>query len=415
MRIIAQTSKARSSPVGSGLLIQKQLPGTRFQQRNHLLTQLGPEGRRLLLLLVCRLLAMLLSLGLGGCGLAPGQPTAEDLLYLGWDDAGREQLFLSKPDKETQLLTSFDAGVQGYAPSPDGRHIALSTMGENSSSELWIMAEDGSSQKQLHSCLQAECSSLAWAPDSRRLLFERREIGGDGMAGAPTLWWLDTQTAEVRTVHEDQSRHGTFGRLSPDGQWLSYHSPEQEGLAIYNLEDGRSHFITNEIGTAAAWSPDGRQLVVPLLDLVISHGDEGDDHQAHEHDYQTAVHLLRLDVDSGEQQTISGDIQGEDSVPAWSPDGQYIAFGRRALGTGASRQLWIMRADGSEARALADDPTINHGPPAWSADSRYLLFQQIPQDHLSSDPQIWRIEIETGVKEQLASSGMQPAWLMPTG
>lgn len=396
-------------------MFRKQSPGKRFQQRFRLRTQMVRGGRRPLHLSLFFMLAMVMSLGLGGCGLDPDQSAAEELLYLGWDDAGQEQLFLLDPDKEPQLLTSFNAGVRDYAPSPDGRHVALSIMGENSSSELWIMEDDGSSQKQLHSCAQAVCSNLVWAPDSRRLLFEQREIGSDGMAGAPTLWWLDTQTAEVRTVHEDQSRHGAYGRLSPDGQWLSYHSPEQEGLAVYNLEDGRSHFITNEIGTAAAWSPDGSQLVVPLLDLVISHGDEGDDHQAHEHDYQTAVHLLRLDVNSGEQQTISGDIQGEDSMPAWSPDGQWIAFGRRAPGTGAARQLWIMRADGSEARALADDPEINHGPPVWSADGRYLLFQQIPQDDLSSDPGIWRIEIETGVKEQLASSGMQPDWLKPAG
>ena len=385
-----------------------------FQRCHHRFTRFVQIERRLLRLLVFFAASFIAILSLDGCLLTPQRPSTEALLYLGWDDLGREQLFVRYPDEKPRQLTSFATGVRDYAPSPDGHHIALSTISDDGDSELWVMEHDGSSQTILYSCVQAECSNMVWAPDSRRLLFEQRKIGGDGSAGIPILWWLDTQSANVLPLHEDDGQHGAFGAISPDGQWLSYHSPEKEGLYIYNLENGSSQFVTNEIGTEAGWSPHSQQLVLPQLDLVIVHGEEGEDHDTHEHDYQTAVHLLRLDVNTGEQHSLSGDIAAEDSVPAWSPDGEWIAFGRRAPGTGAARQLWIMRSDGTEPRALTDDPSTNHGPPNWSTDGRYLLFQQIPQDDLASTPGIWRIDVETGEKEQLVPAGMQPTWLPPS-
>jgi TolB protein len=242
-------------------------------------------------------------------------------------------------------------------------------------------------------------------------LFEKRSIEDDGRVGTPTLWWLDTNSGEVLPLHADAGSLGAGGRLSPDSRWVSYHSPQQESLTIYNLEDGRSQTILNEIGTTAAWSPDSQYLVAPMFDLVILHGDEGEDHESHMHDYQTAVHLKLIDPESGEQTNLSGQISVEDSMPVWSPDGQWIAFGRRQPSTNTARQLWLMRSDGSEARALTDDLAINHGPPSWSADGRYLLFQQIDQNNLAADPHIWLIDVDSGEKELLALSGMQPSWL----
>lgn len=357
------------------------------------------------------ILMLPLILVLSACTLSINQEAANPVLFLGWDDSATTQLIRYDQGKELQQLTSFTSDVFDYAPSPDGQQIIVAQISGDGDTILWIMRADGTQQKELHSCYQAECGKFEWASDSRRLLFEQRDLGDSGMAGSPTLWWLDTQPSEVLPVHEDENMRGSFGRLSPDGQWISYHSPEKEGLMIYNLQDGKSQFIINEIGTAAEWSPDSSYLVLPMLELVILHGAEGDDHETHSHDYQTAVHLQRLDPSNDERLNLSGDRPVEDSAPAWSPDGQWIAFGRRIPGTNSARQLWVMRADGSESRALTDDPSINHGPPSWSADGRYLLFQQIAHDDPHAEPQIWRINVDSGKKEMVAASGMQPVSL----
>jgi Tol biopolymer transport system component len=347
---------------------------------------------------------------LTSCAFNSQQNKSDAVLFLDWDGADTPQLFRQELGGEPHQLTAFGAGVYDYALSPDGRYTILSVTTETDH-ELWLMDMDDTSMEQIYPCPAAACSNFTWHADSRRLLFEQRKLNDDKLAGAPVLYWLDTKTGDVQRLMEDENSYSANGRISPEGEWVSYHSPLQEGTVLYHLEDGGSQFILNEGGRPAAWNPSGTAVVLPQVDLVIVHSEEGDDHETHEHDYQLAVHLLRIDLETGEQRNLSGDLRVDDSVPAWSPDGQWIAFGRRPPLTGSARQLWLIRADGSESRALSDDPNINHGPPSWSADGRFLLYQQTSQDDLDAVPEIWLLDVESGEKERITSSGMQPTWI----
>ncbi len=76
--------------------------------------------------------------------------------------------------------------------------------------------------------------------------------------------------------------------------------------------------------------------------------------------------------------------------PAWSPDGQQIAFSTERLDRseapgGARNDLWVVNADGTNARVLVscDVPCNTVNSPAWSADGRKILFGQ---DNLPAGP-----------------------------
>ena len=357
------------------------------------------------------LLGILLTLGVlySSCGVLPAAQGDEAVLYLGWDSEGHEQLFRQPLSGLPQQLTSIPESVLDYSASADGQRLALATGAANGEGRLIVLKTSGRTLLN-ESCGGAICSSFSWAPDGRRLLFQTTPIDDDGAAGPPSLQWIDVESGATTSLLAENREPGANARLSYDGQWVGYHSPRREGLVLYNLNDGRSQFILNEIGPEIAWHPSSNELVMPQLDLVIIHGDEGEDHLAHEHNYETAVRLLYVNPETGYQTFLSADLPVEDSAPAWSPDGQWIAFLRRFYGTGSARQLWFMRADGSEAKALLDDPTVNYGPPQWSPDGRTILFQQIDQDDAQASPSIWRYEIETGTTEELVNSGMQPTW-----
>ena len=60
-----------------------------------------------------------------------------------------------------------------------------------------------------------------------------------------------------------------------------------------------------------------------------------------------------------------------DWAPAWSPDGQKIAWLSRRDGTGAD--VFVMNADGSDQQNLTPKPGIR-GEPRWSPDGQAILF-----------------------------------------
>lgn len=111
--------------------------------------------------------------------------------------------------------------------------------------------------------------------------------------------------------------------------------------------------------TRPAWSPDGRYLVVSMLDAT------------------TQGALYRLTVDDGTLVPLrqsTGAYNSEIFVsPIYSPDGDHIAF-VRSLGDGGS-EVWVLDGDGSNPRQLTSGFADRH--PAWSPDGRGLAFTRM--------------------------------------
>lgn len=340
------------------------------------------------------------------------------ILYLGWAPPERDslQLFLTDsrgttPRQLTQATADSSTSVTHFAVSPDGRQIAYAVQSADDESALWLMTSDGRRPRLLLTCRQAFCGDMVWAADNRRLIYERREVQPDGSPGSPRLWWLDTQTGETVTLLENEQTRGVGARLSPDGTWVTYLSPEDEQMKAYNFVDGRAFTVPIYAGAAAVWNPQGGSFLIADFDLLVSHGRDDGDHLVHSHDYQEVVYLFRVDLDDPVRRRISPEGIVDDGAAAWSPDGQWIAFGRKRPRTAMGRQLWLMRPDGSEARPLTDEPTVHHGPPAWSPDGRYLLFQRYDSTTPDAQPGIWLLEVATGQMQQVVAGGMQPAWV----
>lgn len=95
--------------------------------------------------------------------------------------------------------------------------------------------------------------------------------------------------------------------------------------------------------------------------------------------------------------------------PAWSPDGEQIAFTSDA--TSYNPMLWVMKADGSGKRRLvsADNGLDAVESPAWSPDGKTLLFTGFK----AGTSQIYRYGVSSGEVSQvtLSSDGaLDPAW-----
>ncbi len=338
------------------------------------------------------------------------------VLFLAEDEAGLFQLYQSAPpDWQPNQLTQETAEILNYAPAPNGRQIAYAVTLPNGSSQINLLSLNNgtaSPPETLLTCDNAECSQPVWHPDARRLVYERREPPG---FSRPQLWWLDTQTGETILLFEKETAVGSNARFSPDGSWVSFAASPDKGLRLYNFIDGRSLTFPSNVGTPAAWHPLGNQLLFQNSRSVVFHGENNDNHDTHSHDFAVAVSLylatLGTNNDESSSHLLSEDGAFNDGNAAWSPDGKWIAFGRRLASTNTGRQLWLMRADGSEAHALTDDISLHFGPPSWSPDGRFLLFQQYNSSTPDEPPTVWLLEIASGEFIQVTNSGLLPTWL----
>ncbi len=98
--------------------------------------------------------------------------------------------------------------------------------------------------------------------------------------------------------------------------------------------------------------------------------------------------LYLLDAATGETRQLTSQdgppfTYDPDSEPAWSPDGQWIAFvrgiasfGPGGLETGRTYGIWVVRPDGSDMHAVTTtkSETVYPMTPAWSPDGRSIAY-----------------------------------------
>jgi TolB protein len=168
--------------------------------------------------------------------------------------------------------------------------------------------------------------------------------------------------------------------------------PGRDGRIAYrrSLDDGASAIFTvsahgtrerqlthprhGNWTTTPNWSPNGRWIVYS----VFRNGDIENSRIAKMH--ADGSHLVRL----GESCVAPCD---SDTFPAWSPDGQRIAFGRSfadETGHGTMAAIMTMDAEGTDLVQVTqqgDDPAVQQryadADPSWSPDGRRLAFQRV--------------------------------------
>jgi len=88
------------------------------------------------------------------------------------------------------------------------------------------------------------------------------------------------------------------------------------------------------------------------------------------------MNLCTVDVESGQVATLTTDNASHRG--SFSPDGKRIAFHR----TTEDEELWLMDADGGNARVLKAGPFVRPEydlAPTWRPDGRYVMFLSEPQ------------------------------------
>jgi Tol biopolymer transport system component len=90
-----------------------------------------------------------------------------------------------------------------------------------------------------------------------------------------------------------------------------------------------------------------------------------------------------------------GGVDGNDTSPAFSPDGQWVAFERAVDYDSGKGGLFLIRIDGSGLRRLTDD-ALGAGYPRWSPDGKRILFGQRVEATTFAPGPLWVVDVAGG-------------------
>ncbi|MGA7991091.1 MAG: LpqB family beta-propeller domain-containing protein [Thermoanaerobaculia bacterium] len=148
---------------------------------------------------------------------------------------------------------------------------------------------------------------------------------------------------------------------SPDGRRLlvtvierkpdySDYDPEKWRLVVVDVDSGALRRI--ETGaTTGCFSPDGKRV-------------------AYAKSWGGGAEVFVMDLATGDRVNVSR-TPGRSSAPTWSPDGTRIAF---VSGRDGAQELWTVSPDGSGARRLTHSEGAKPFNPVWSPDGKEIAY-----------------------------------------
>ena len=277
------------------------------------------------------------------------------------------------PGGEPRPFTCGDQYDGAPVFSPDGRWIAfLSNRKDEQQAQIYVIPTDGGEARMLTD-MPGRYADLAWSPDSRRIAFSFRKKDAD---------------AVERDKDEDKKKLGIVARhvtrmfYKADGE--GFLPRERWHLWTVGVPSGKTRQLTEGAGhdeDQPGWSPDSRSLV------FVSNRAEDPDLDPE------AMDLWIIPARGGEMKKLTTP-KGEKSHPAFSPDGERVAwFGRRAGGGwGRPAHVWVAPVESGRAVDLlanhdlhassftiGDLVSVPQMPPRWSTDGARITFQALEQ------------------------------------
>jgi TolB protein len=283
-----------------------------------------------------------------------------------------------------EIIGKLSGGLPGIAST----QIAF-VSNRSGNKEIWAMDYDGENQ---HDLTQIHTIALTprWSPDASRIAFTCFAQPGSS----------SVLTAQICMYSLSSSRLISFQRFkgtnsspswSPDGSQVMFMSsmlgnPE---LFISDASGGRPKRLTfsNGSNTSPSWNPKTGQQVAFV-------SDRGGIPQ-----------LYTMNADGSSQAKVNLPDMGYVIDPAWSPNGQLLAFSwRRPNG---NYDLYVMEIATAQLVELTRDAGRNERP-SWAPDGRHLVFESTR----TGTRQIWSMIADGTEARQLTKQGQNesPNW-----
>ncbi len=271
--------------------------------------------------------------------------------------------------------------------------------------------------------------SPSLSPDGGRLAFVRSQVDRESMETRTQIVVMDLASGESASFTGGKS--DTSPKFSPDGRHLSFVRPDDAGKSqawVMPTCGGEARKLTDVAGgiTDIAWSPDSDALAF-VSDVDPDRAP--DDHDPKREPRVSVVrriryradglgwrgeafrHVFVVDRESGETRQLT-DGEGDDSAPAWSPDGASIAFvadRRPDRETATHSDVYVVPASGGDPE-LRSQGLSSVASLRWSPDGDAIAVVGSDDDIVGAGWQSWLFVIEPGfAPRKLTDDSITPA------
>jgi dipeptidyl aminopeptidase/acylaminoacyl peptidase len=350
-------------------------------------------------------------------GVAIGIAAAATLVVVAPDAARAQQRAASNrnaiPHAEPRSEITFEdlasiGSLGAPALSPDGRELALVQEGQ-----IVLVPADGGWPSPLTTTVGGK-SGVAWSPDGRSIAF----VSEGSIWVVPTAGGAPTRVTDSRPGRGDpRAASDRQPQWSPDGAWILFETGRRgnNDVAVVSADGLTTNIITTTDAdeSAAAWSPDGKQiayvertlehfsgrlLIVPIdpatgrttgtpRELYVAKDDRGGGWSIRRPVWSPDGKQLAVVLqDSGWDQIYLLPAAGgaphrltqgefEDGDPTFSPDGRALAITSNRANL-EEQHIWIVPLDGSQPRRLTPATVGVESNPQWSPDGQRVYFSR---------------------------------------
>ena len=296
---------------------------------------------------------------------ASSRDTQPSIVMLGVEDGYRKAL--SRPNPYLAFPT----------PSPDGKMVAYAAGAGFLAADIYVLPATGGQPRRLSSDGRL-LNGLAWTGDSKEIVFSSNR------GGLSRLWRIPVSggTPELLTgVGEDVGEPA----ISPKGDRLAYvHSRSDPNIWRAPVLTGKGRPAPAKLIASSRWDIDG--AFSPDSNRIAFASDRAGTPE---------IWTCNSDGTNQLQLTsLAGAVAGS---PAWSPEGETIAFDDRVAGHG---DIFVIGAEGGSPRRLTTEPFENNVP-SWSRDGKWIYFSS----NRTGAWQIWKMPYGGGSAVQVTQSG----------